>query len=411
MNTKKVLDQAETIADNSNNEDIEKKGEKSFKSRFYAFLYSQKGVNTIFWIAAIGHVLMTLVFIDHEDYTNYLLYWANFLKGTNLGVYPLGFYVFFIGFYMIWDHLPKILFTCCFLIADYQLLRKLYYTDKQFANLSEKKKFWAVMYMLLSPLFALVNWGGLFDAVIGLIVLNLVFLLENLRLKVTIRNMLAIVLVAACVLIKYVGVVLIIPFLFGEIILRRSNPQVDFFNKRAKSNTISMVCFILLILAGLLFFIIRYSPDQLFNLISPFLTSAERHYPTFYDILRLNNAPFFLIAFSIIFSALAPYIFAITLCITYVLCYKKKASIDAWIILSIFDFLTFFQISHVQFILWVVFPFTLYYVRKTPEDEHLTRKYILLQAIGLFIHFHIPFFQFFYLYFTIDIFRIESKNP
>lgn len=397
------------------NQDSKSKGSKQpflprFSPKFYKFLYSQKGVNTIFWIAAVGHIIMTMIFMDHLDYTDYMHYWETFLNGHNPGVYPLGFYVFFIWFYMIWDHLPKILFMCCFLIADYQLLRKLYNTGKEFQKISEKKRFWAVMYILLSPLFAVVNWGGLFDSVIGLIILNLVFVLENKHLNVVIRNLLAIILVAACLLIKYVGVVLIVPFLFGETILRRSNPLDDVFKRRARSNLYSMSCLIVMVIVGMVFFAIYFSPDQIITLISPFVVSANRNYRTIYDILLLHNEPFFLVVFARMYSALGTYIFMITLIITYILCYKKKASIDAWIILSIFDFLTFFQISHVQFILWIVFPFTIYYLKKTPDDEHLTRKYILLQAIGLLINFHIPFIQFFYLFFIIDIFRIESKN-
>ncbi|HME54276.1 MAG TPA: hypothetical protein VKM55_18775 [Candidatus Lokiarchaeia archaeon] len=401
MCAKNILSDEENPANDLGSEKAKGIDEKSFKTRFYSFLYSRKGVNTIFWIAAAGHIIMALIFPDNSDYLSYIHDWT---------WYPLGFYLFFNEFYLIWYHLPKLIFMCCFLVADYQLLRKLFYTGKEYEQISEKMRFWAVMYILLSPIFAYVNWGGLFDSLIGLIILNFILLFENIRMNIIIRNLLALVLIVACVLIKYVGVVLIVPFFLGDYILRRSNPYQQLLEKRIRTNLLFIICIVLIAVVGIIFYSIFFSPVQFDLLISPFFKSAERLYTTTYDVLLLNNEPISLIVFTDIFSALGVYIFLVSLLITYFLCYKKKASLNAWITLSVFDFLTFFQISHIQFILWVVFPFTLYYLKKTPNDEHLTRKYALLQCIGLLINFHLPFIQFLYLYFIVDIFRIESNH-
>jgi hypothetical protein len=90
--------------------------------------------------------------------------------------------------------------------------------------------------------------------------------------------------------------------------------------------------------------------------------------------------------------------------------YKKRASPEAWILLPIFAFLTFFPASRIQFVQWLLPIFSLYYLKYAPRGPDAIKKFILLQAIAIGVNFYVPFLQFFYLYFILDMFNIESRR-
>ena len=92
------------------NAEEHRKTMKSLSNRgSYSFL-SKKGINTIFWISAVGHVFMTLIFLDNSDYTSYITDWNWCADWILHGIKE---------FILIWNHLPKLLFIFCFLLADY----------------------------------------------------------------------------------------------------------------------------------------------------------------------------------------------------------------------------------------------------------------------------------------------------
>jgi hypothetical protein len=152
-------------------------------------------------------------------------------------------------------------------------------------------------------------------------------------------------------------------------------------------------------------FVCIYSISSIMDFILPFLRHAVRPYRTFYDLLIEPNPPLILTIISKIYSAFGLFVFIAVLAAVYITCYKKHVAGSTWVLLSVLTFLTFFPASHVQFLLWTVFPFTLFYLKHAPDDPKLTQKFILIQAIAIGVHFMFPFMQFLYLYFIFDIIR------
>jgi hypothetical protein len=377
------------------------------RAQFYSFLYSRKGAELIFWIACVGHVLMTLVFFDHTDYAAYQAFWSDFLSYGTVQVYPIGFFIFFAPLWKIWHHLPKMVFLACFLLENYQLLHILY-THPDFRDVSGSRKFWGVMVILLSPVFATEPWTGLFDPVIGLLVLNTCLLFARRSGNQVVRSIVLAILVILVILVKFVGIVLILPFLYDAANFQRDDgPRKSFFS-RARPFIVRAGILIVLGAGG--FFLLLLFDKSILNIISPFIVNYQRSYVTFFYILHLNGEPFFLTLFQAGYSATGVYIFFGSLAILYICLYKKRASPEAWILLPIFAFLTFFPASHVQFVQWILPVFSLYYLKHAPKDPHVTKKFILLQAIAIGVNFYVPFMQFFYLYFILDIFDIESHR-
>lgn len=374
---------------------------------FENFKYTKKNTALILIIISITYILMsTFFFWDHEDYSYYINAWENFLQGILDPTYPIGFTLVFAPVYSINPRLPKLCFSVAFLITAWQLYH-LIYTGEEYKGLSDKKKFWVIMYLILSPAFAHHVWSGLFDSLIGLLVFNVYLVSRSKKCHWFLRDLIILALILASVVIKFVGIFLLIPFLFlnGRRNPRKGIPGDD----KPSENRQRLIARVLLLgavlVVGLL--LVLFMVENPLSLLVPFENHFLRNYETLFDKSWIPlDEPFIMKVIVDIHSAIGNYLFLFALCVVYFYAYKKNVSNAAWIILPIFTFQAFFPVSNMQYLLWIVFVYTAYR-SKDSQDEKLTRKMALLQFVGLFVF--IPFLQLFYVYFIIDIFKWEAR--
>ncbi|MBD3187747.1 DUF2029 domain-containing protein [Candidatus Bathyarchaeota archaeon] len=370
--------------------------------------YNKRTTLTIFLIMAAFHVAMALIFFNHEDYDEfYIPMWQYFLEGKVSNVYPIGFLVFFAPLYAMWYKLPKLLFTICYLVAIFQVYFHVFEND-EFKRTPESQKFWGIMYILLSPLFALHVWTGLFDAVVGLLILNVFLVFQYKRFSGWVKEFLVVILIALSLFTKFVGLFLVIPYLFFELHHDHDSNKIENYLSSRQLKT-SLVRIVLLAAAvGLPFLLSVYLYDS-YLVTDPFVEHARRMHRSFFDILGIESEPFGIFTFTELYSRFGLYIFLLALALVYIFSIKRGISTETWILLPIFTFLAFFPASHTQFLLWVIFSVVIYYL-KYPGEPRITLKMFGVQAISLAIHFFVPFAQFLYIYYILDIFKRESEK-
>ncbi|MHA1848399.1 MAG: hypothetical protein ACTSXU_12200, partial [Promethearchaeota archaeon] len=327
-----------------------------------------------------------------------------FLNGKVGNTYPLGFLMFFAYLFVIWNRLPKLIFVVAFLVSSYQLYHLLFKSGK-FDVLSEKRRFWAVMYILWSPLSVLVVWEGQYDSTLGLLVFNLFLLWVNHPRYSIKKELISTFLILSVAFVKFVGIFLVIPYILHDLKNNDSNKK-----KMYKLILLRVLIFACLFIVLFLILIFVFDTDAI---ITPFLVQSKRSYRTFFQIYKERfgvelTMPFFLMLFVSFYSNFGLYIFLGMLASSYLMSLKKKISAGGQLLIPLLVFLAFFPASHVQFIFWIIHSMTLYLIRAKDTSSSIP-KFFYFQAIGLGVFFFVPFVQFFYLYYILEIFKVEKQ--
>ncbi|MHA1682825.1 MAG: hypothetical protein ACTSUE_17945 [Promethearchaeota archaeon] len=382
--------------------------------------FDKRNAFTIMCVMTVFHIFMNQIWPNHEDYTDfYIVYWEDFLGGTLSFTYPVGFLIIFAPLYRLWYNLPKLIFAVSYLVATIQVYYVLFHSD-EFKDCPQKQKFWGIMYLLLSPLFAYHLWTGLFDGVIGLILLNAYLIFKNQKIPRLIKEASIFTLIILSISIKYIGVVLLLPFLFFEFGHEHNNNKLDDYRSRKQVKT-TLLRLGMMACMGIAVLVYVELKVGIFEVLKSFQEQSTRSYWTFFENFWymhvngnvsmpdiLDQVPIGLSFVVTFYSKFGMYIFIISLGLTYFYCYKNKVSTEAWFILPVLSFLTFYQASHTQFLMWIAFIVVIYYL-KFPREQGLTFKLFGFQFISLLIHFYMPFAQFLYIYYILDIFKREKQ--
>ncbi len=373
-------------------------------------MYSPKGIQAIFLASSVGHLIMTVLFISHTDYRIYYTgYWTNFLETGTMVTYPPGFYLFFAHAFRAWYFLPKLMFTACFLVANYQLMR-LMFTSAEFQHVSIKIKVQAIISILLSPLLAKIVWTGLYDSVVGLIILNLMLVFVNRKMNRLLREVLVLSLIGLAIITKFIGAFLIFSYLLGDIMNIKQSQQENMFKKRHYMHLVAKIIILGIASASIVMAIEMIHPGFLATMVEIFWVHTVRDYRTFYNIVDVFQQPFGIAVAQACYSIIGFYAFMIALGITYAYIVKKNLSFDAIIPLAFVVYFAFFKTVHDQFLLWAIFIIVHYYIKHTPEDPIVIKKLWFFQTIGFLTAIFVPFGQFIFVYFILDIFNVESRG-
>jgi len=374
-------------------------------------VYSKKDTFHVLVLMSIVHIIMTVfLWWDHDDYRIYFVeIWEDFIHGHVNYTYPIGFVILFAPLYKIWFKLPKLAFILAFIVGCFQFYRFIF-NSKMFKGVSNKAKFYAVMTLILSPICAIKLWGGYFDGIIGLFILNIYFVLRNRGKKPVFREIKLLLLIFLTIAIKFVGIFLIIPYIFHDLryTLKNEDDRVSLLGFKLSTKKLVILKLFSLIGLGGCVLAIGVRLFGLETLIEPFLVHSRRDYITVFNHYKLPLEPFYFGFFTWLYSSIGLFLFVGVLLIVYLYCIKKRVSTAAWLLLPVLTFLAFFPVSNSQFILWLVFLFGIYYLKER-HDPNLTKKFIAFQLIAFLIHFFVPFAQFFYLYFMLDIIKKEKQ--
>jgi hypothetical protein len=341
-----------------------------------------------FSISLVGSIILGLLWWEHEDYSVYYpIFWNSFLEGHLTFVYPIGFLVFFSGLFRINYLLPKLVFLIFHVITSYQIFRLLSKRED-----FGKRELFSCTYYLFNPFLCVSSiYTGLFDTVIGFLVLNLVLLLESKKGNQFLKDAIALLLIGLIISIKFVGLVIMIPYLITgrKTMLRR----------------------VILTVGGVLlvFGVLTLMHVQITALIQPFLTHAER---TMYSIFAVFGVepPLFIAVFIDFYSQIAVVVTAIALVSFDLLFFIKKFGFRLRVLLDIMVFLTFFQVTNAQFIIWYIPLFVLVYNEYSPTKKEMFNKMALHQGFMVSLGFLSPFAQFLNLFFISDIYKEEIKS-
>ncbi len=362
-------------------EPVSAKGMRQFRIAFFASL--------------LGSIVLDLVWITHEDYTGtYVFIWNEFLAGRMTFAYPIGFLLFFSWLIRIGYLAPKLVFLAFHVMTSYQVYRLL-------SNREEfgKREIISCAYFLFNPFLCATSiYGGLFDTVIGFLVLNFVLLLESEKendfLKDIIKDAIALLLIGLLISIKFVGVVIVVPYLIS--------------GKKTMLRRLLLVAGgVALVLGGL---ILMHVPIE--NLIQPFLNQASRKMLTIFDGLKpyfpgLETPPF-VAAFVDFYTRISVVVTVIAVVVADLFFFIKKMNFRTRVLLNIMVFLTFFHVFNAQFIIWYLPLFTLAYNDYMPSKRALAKKMAVHQGFMLVLSFLYPFSQFLHLYFIYDVYKNET---
>ena len=348
-----------------------------------------------FYISLVGSFFIDFFWLTHEDYTEFhVKYWAEFLQGTipSDSPYPIGFFVFFSWLFQINYWLPRVVFLGFHVITSYQIYRLLSRRGE-----FGKREILTCAYCLFNPvLCSACVYTGLFDPVIEFLILNFVIILEMKKGNDFLKDVIALVLIGLIASIKFVGLVILIPFLISErkTMLRR-------FLLIAGS-------------AGLIFAGIILTHLPITALIAPFVNQASRKMLTMFDGLRdvfhLDvYTPPFIDMFVNFYSPIALAVTVIALITSDIFFYIKKVSFRTRVLLNVMIFLTFFNVSNLQFIIWYLPLFALAYNEYMPSKRSLLKKMAFHQGFMVLLSLFYPFSQFLALFFIYDIFKSEMQ--
>ncbi|MBN2153026.1 MAG: hypothetical protein JW839_16355 [Candidatus Lokiarchaeota archaeon] len=359
-------------------EPVSAKGMRQFRFAFYTSL--------------VASFFLCLVWLTHEDYSvAYVLYWNKFLAGEMTFVYPIGFLVFFSWLFNVNYWLPKLVFLAFHVVTAYQIYRLLSKRGE-----FGKREILSCAYFLFNPfLCSVCVYTGLFDSVIGFLVLNFVLLLESKWGSALLRDLLALALIGLALSIKFLGAIIVIPYVISE-------------RKTMLRRLILVAGSVALVLGGLM---VLHIP--LADIIQPFLNHVQRPMYTVFDGFNrffppVENPPF-VAAFVAFYSPIALVVTAIALVSSDIFFYIKKVSFRTRVLLNIVIFLTFFNVSNAQFILWYMPLFSLAYNGYMPSKKELFKKMLQQTGFMVALSFFNPFSQFLALYFVYDIYKNEKR--
>ncbi len=339
-----------------------------------------------FFISLAGSIVLGLVSLESEDYYNFTIYWNKFLNGQIEYTYPIGFLVFFSGLYRINFKLPKLVFLAFHVITSYQVFRLLSKRED-----FGKRELFSITFYLFNPVLCITSiYPGLFDTVIGFLVLNFVLLLESKKGNKFLKDAIALLLIGLIISIKFVGVVIVIPYLLQDwkTMLRR----------------------VLLVIGGLalVFGALTLMHIPISTIIQPFLTHADRTMLTIFDAFKVDP-PLFITAFRDFYSPIAIWVTIIALVSFDLLFFIKKFRFRVRVALDIIVFITFFSVSNAQYHLWYMALFVMAYNEYVPTKEAMYRKMKYHQLFLISLAFLAPFAQFLNLFFIYDIFKKETQ--
>lgn len=339
-----------------------------------------------FFISLVGSVILGLIWWEHEDYSVYAYLWGKFLEGQVTYVYPIGFLVFFSGLYGISYLLPKLVFLIFHVLTAYQVYRLLARRED-----FGKRELFSCAYFLFNPFLCVTSiYTGLFDTAIGFLVLNFVLLLESKKGNKFLKDAIALLLIGLIISIKFVGVVIVIPYLINDwrTMLRR----------------------LLLVIGGVSLIVVALTLMHvpITALIEPFLTHADRTMFTIFDAFHIEP-PLFISAFRDFYSPIAVVVTVIAVFSFDILSLIKRIRFRIRILLDIMVFLTFFQVSNGQFIIWFLPLFILAYNEYSPTKKVMFKKMTIHQVFMASLAFLSPFAQFLNLFFIYDIIKKEIR--
>ncbi|NMC08663.1 MAG: DUF2029 domain-containing protein [Candidatus Lokiarchaeota archaeon] len=357
-------------------EPVTAKGLRQFKIAFHASLLASLVLGMLWWL--------------HEDYTVYYVeYWGKFIDGEMTYVYPIGFLVFFSGLFRVNYFLPKLVFLSCHVMTAYQVFRVL----SRRADFGKRELF-SCAFFLFNPYTCVTSiYQGLFDPVIGFLVLNLVLLLEAKKGNPFLKDVVALLLIGVITSIKFVGVVVAIPFLITRgkrVFMRR---------------VVITVGGVFLVIAALALFDIQVS-----TILKPFFEQSARFMFTIYDIIQDKFGvppPLFITAFRDFYGPIAVYVTVIALFSFDLLFFIKKFSIRLRVLLDILVFLTFFTVSNGQFVIWFMPLFILVHDEYSSTKRAMFNKMAIHQGYMGSFGFIAPFGQFLNIFFIADIYKKE----
>ncbi|MEX2681529.1 MAG: hypothetical protein Q6373_008010 [Candidatus Sigynarchaeota archaeon] len=348
-----------------------------------------------FYISLVASFFIDIVWMTHDDYTLfYVYYWDKFLQGTIPpdSAYPIGFLVFFSWIFKINYWLPKVVFLGFHVATSYQVYRLLSKRGE-----FGKREVLTCAYILFNPaLCGVCVYRGLFDTVIEFLVLNFVLLLELKKGNPILKDAIALVMIGLITSIKFVGLVLLIPYFISE-------------RKTMLRRLVLIAGGVGIVLAG-----IMLAHVQITTLIQPFISQATRTMLTIFDGLRevlhldITNPPF-VAAFVGFYSPIAPIVTIIALVASDIFFYFKRVSFRTRVLLNVMIFLTFFNVSNLQFILWYLPLFSLAYNDYMPSKRALVKKMAIHQGFMVLLSFLYPFSQFLAVFFVYDIFKNEMR--
>jgi hypothetical protein len=341
-----------------------------------------------FYISLVASIFLGLLWWEHEDYADYyVIYWNDFMEGHLTFVYPIGFLVLFSWLFRINYLLPKLVFLTFHVITSYQVFRILSKRED-----FGKRELFSCAYYLFNPFLCVSSiYTGLFDPVIGFLVLNLVLLLESTKGNQLLKDTVALLMIGLIMSIKFVGLVIAIPYLITS--------GKKMFLRRA------------FVTAGgvlLAFAALTLMHVQISSLIQPFLAHAQRTMLTIFDAFHVEVPPF-IAAFIDFYAPIAVFVTVIALISFDLLFFIKKFSFRMRVLLDIMVFLVFFQVSNAQFIIWYIPLFVLAHDRYSPTKKAMFNKMALHQGFMVALGFIAPFGQFLGLFFIVDIYKKEVK--
>jgi hypothetical protein len=351
----------------------------------------------IMLFSSLVYVIVALFFfIEHDDYKLYMVQWESYLHGELDPTYPPTFSMAFATLYAIWYKFPKLVFVLSFVVTTLQLHEHLF-KHPDFSWMSERQKFWLIMlFFIISPNCWWHVWTGLFDSLVGLCTFNMYLVLKNKSMAPLVKDTLLLGLIIAIILLKFTGIFLIVPFLFFNTTNQRASETAVEYEARQHAERRKRALILVgggacIIIPILIFF-------NIWSFISPFIVHSTRPYETLYEFAGYTNSPFFVKFFVELYSKIGLYVFLCAIGITYIYCYKARVSNEAWLLLPMLVFMTFFQVSHAQFLLWILHVLAMYNVKhdKYNLQSHVRRHLFWVKFIDGVVFFFIPFGQFFY---------------
>ena len=362
-------------------------------------------------IASVVYIVVSLfLFIDHNDYTQYILQWEMYLAGTLDPTYPPVFSMLFAPLYAVWYRLPKLVFVCAFLVTMWQMHEHLF-KHPDFAHISEQKKAWFILlFFVISPNCWWHVWTGLFDGLLGLFVFNMYLVLKNRTMRWVVKDAVLLVLIALTMLIKFVGIFLLVPFLFFNLVQPKTGEsEQDFACRRKKTFRIRLLVYVC---GGASIGIAAIVLVDVSTILAPFVLQASRSYESLYEFALYPNSPFFLKFFVDLYSRTGFYIFLIAMILVYVYCIKAKVSNEAWLLLPMLTFMTFFQVVHAQFLLWILPLLGVYYAKHDGRTgrSHIRRHLFWIELIDGSVFFFLPFAQFMYTWVIAEVIKRETSE-
>nr|MDO8115869.1 hypothetical protein [Candidatus Sigynarchaeota archaeon] len=311
-------------------------------------------------------------------------------------------------FYAIWYKLPKLLFVLAYLATTYQLHEHLFKDGIYTQVLDRNKSLFIIYFFFISPYVWWHVWTGFFDGIVGLLVFNIYLVIQNKKLHVVVKELLILFLVLVIISIKFIGLFLLVPFVFMEY----NNHASGLEGSRDHTTRLKSVAIKLLIFCGMVIalVLILSSFFEFRNIINPFIIHTRRGYETVFEFASWNNEPFSMQLVVYLYSSLGLPVFLVSMGGIYIFCARYKVSNEAWIILPVLAFLIFFPVSHAQFLFWILHLLAIYYVRTARRANfHRHMFYTQLIAGGAVFWFY-PLAQFMYLWMLFEICRREKNK-